>query len=154
LKTALNQTLKHFEIESNHIDIYENENKATGTPIFNNTKIKYLSDGGADKSILSEDGYNKIKNNCNINKNDLIKYSGAPVKSANGQIKVIGNLKLNKCIVDPDHPLENVQILVAKIKTSNDCLLGRDLMYQIPELKNQMLKMKNRINNMSKLKTV
>ena len=109
----------------------------------NNTVINYLCDGGADQSILSKTGFIKLKT-ANMD-TKLLPYDGFRLKSASGQINVIGTTILKQCIIDQQYPLENQHITVAALQTGTECIIGRDIMNQIPYLCVHMKKMKHYI---------
>ena len=60
--------------------------------IFNNTLIEYFCDGGASKTVISENAYKKIKEEAPETK--LENYVGRPLKSANGKLKILGKVKI------------------------------------------------------------
>ena len=65
--------------------------------IFNNSIIEYLCDTGAAQTVISERAYQKIKAQDHINtKLDL--YRGQGLYSANGVLKIMGTIKLKRCI--------------------------------------------------------
>ena len=105
------------------------ESRNTGTAIFNGEPITFLGDGGADKSIMSEQDDHKIKVNnpamC------LEPYLGIKIKSASGFIKNLGVVCLNECILDSEYPINDHGLVVAKLNSSYEGLIGRDLINKI-----------------------
>ena len=66
-------------------------------------------------------------------------------------MRIKAQVQLFQCVFDPKNPqaTEGVTVIVADHNAKHDCILGRDLSYKIPSLKNQMEGMRSQINEMS-----
>ena len=114
-------------------------------------RTKYLCDGGADETIINEAAFLKI---CRDEPKTRIQpYNGPPFHSCTGEMQIRGQLKLDHCIIDPNDPqaTEGVTIIVADHSAKHECILGRDLTYKIPILKEQMEKTRDSIQKMSEI---
>ena len=92
-----------------------------GIALMNGVKISFLCDSGADETILSESGYNRImeKRKCV----ELKKYIGPNLNSASGKLSILGTVSIQKLVIDPLTPLENQEIKVAALNCKRDCLI-------------------------------
>jgi hypothetical protein len=108
-----------------------------GKAIFNNTLVEYLYDGGADRTIISLQTYNQIKQE-DRNTVKLEPYNKS-LESANGPLDVAGILKLNECILsDESIQVDKPKVIVIKDLKHNTCLLGPDLMSKVPKMKQNL----------------
>ena len=97
-----------------------------GTCLINGISTKYLCDGGADKTLISESLYKKMKRkNPKIK---LDKYDGR-IKSCSNEIKIKGTLKLDEFIIDAKDKklMEEVSVLVSAHISKYEVILGRDV---------------------------
>ena len=128
----------------------QNSNSAIkGKAIFNNTLVEYLCDGGADLSIINVKLYHEILRQAP--KTTIKPYQGKPLASCTGEIKVKGVIVLDRCILVPKVSkwLEKVEIIVTEHTSSNQCLIGRDIINRVPELRKKMEAMKSLIDEWS-----
>lgn len=68
-----------------------------GVALFDNIEIEYLCDGGAFRTVISEQAFDKIKRYSP--NTTLSSYRGGPIKSANAKLRVLGQTKIEKSIV-------------------------------------------------------
>jgi hypothetical protein len=128
----------------------QNSNSAIkGKAIFNNTLVEYFCDGGADLSIINAKLYQEILRQAP--KTTIKPYQGKPLASCTGEIKVLGVIVLDRCILVPKVSkwLEKVEIIVTEHSSSNQCLIGRDIINRVPELRKKMEAMKSLIDEWS-----
>ena len=118
-----------------------------GKALFDNCLINYICDSGASRTVISKKLFNKIKKETPSLQ--LRNYRGKPLKSCTGSIRVLGTIKINKCILSAKHTLNNVIITVAHLNTEDECLLGRDVLRKIPIVKTEMEQMRATIHEMS-----
>ena len=64
-------------------------------------------------------------------------------------VLIVGIIKLKKCIVDPQTILRDIGIIVTDHSATHECLLGRDILYQLPKLREHMEAMKKAVNSWS-----
>ncbi|CAF0975241.1 unnamed protein product [Brachionus calyciflorus] len=155
-KQSEESTLKKEEMENSNVncvnDRYKIRKRITGTALMNNVPINYLLDTGADETIMSRKGYKKLSNEQRV---VLTDYKGKFPNSASGKLPILGTVTVNKCVIDPDIILENQQIKVADLKTDNECLLGMDIIQQIPSLNSRLEAVNNNViqfsNELSKI---
>ena len=96
--------------------------------------VEYLYDTGADTSIMQQCLYEIILKEDKQTK--LINYKGN-LRSVTTEIKTIGKINLNKCQFNIKNTINNVEIIVIENQECTDkCIIGTDLMNQIPEFKN------------------
>jgi hypothetical protein len=63
-------------------------------------------------------------------------YTNKTLVSATGKMDVLGELQLNKCIINGANiESHQAKIIVANELINNQCLLGRDIMNLVPEMK-------------------
>ncbi len=115
----------------------------------NNSLVEYLCDGGADRSIINKSVYENICRQQPTTK--LLKYQGKALRSCTGEIEILGIVKLDRCMLSSESNglLKGVEIIVTNHSSSNECLLGRDIINMVPKLKSQMDSMKNIITEWS-----
>ena len=117
-----------------------------GQAIFNGTIVNYLCDGGADVTIINEKLLEKLTGK---NQTAIIPYKGNQINSCSGKITIFGTVNVEECIIDPNLKLPEVQLIATNQNSKHECILGRDLMDQIPSLKVQINEMKKIVKNMS-----
>ena len=118
-----------------------------GRAIFNETLVDYLCDGGADLTIINKRLFEKIKSQAQYTV--LEPYLGKRLSSCTSNITVVGMIKLKKCIVDPQTILRDIEIIVTDHSATHECLLGRDILYRVPKLREHMEAMKRAVNSWS-----
>jgi ethanolamine utilization protein EutQ (cupin superfamily) len=119
-----------------------------GKAIFNNTLIDYQCDNGADRTIINKDIFEKIMREAP--ETSLHKYTGVPLKSVTGRIQIKGVIVLDRCIISPESELGNVEVIVVDMDSNNQCLVGRDIICMVPELRKELKTIKARISEWSK----
>ena len=78
-----------------------------------------------------------------------MQYTGKPLKSFTSEVKIIG-LNLDKCSFNQTDKLNDVKIIVTENQElMNGCIIGTDLMKQIPEFGSAMQQLEETIKNMS-----
>ena len=152
----VNKNFNYFSsinaIEKNQIEYnkcnYKSYKKVKGFAIFNNTLIEYLYDSGSDTTLITENLLRKIQLE-DIN-TKLVQYIGKPLKSFTSEVKIIGQLNLDKCSFNQTDNLNDIKIVVTENQESmNGCIIGTDLMKQIPEFDSAMQQLEETIKNMS-----
>ena len=118
-----------------------------GRAIFNETLVDYLCDGGADLTIINKKLFEKIKKQAQYTV--LEPYYGKRLSSCTSNITVLGIIKLKKCIVDPNTALKDIEIIVTDHSATHECLLGRDILYRVPKLREHMEAMKKEVDTWS-----
>ncbi|RNA08199.1 Retrovirus-related Pol poly from transposon, partial [Brachionus plicatilis] len=108
------------------------ERPVIGVAIFNNTLVNYLCDSGADRTIINTKTFNLLKRHAPGTELEI--HSGSELYSCSGPIKILGKVKLSRCIVSREEILKNVEILVTETVSNNDCLLGRDLINKLKHI--------------------
>ena len=108
--------------------------------------VNYLCDGGADISIINENLFNKLKINP---QNEITPYQGNPLHSCSGEIRVLGTINIKELVIDPKTILHNIQMLATNHNSKHQCILGRDLIDKIPQLKTHLDGMKIIVKTMS-----
>jgi hypothetical protein len=109
--------------------------------------VEYLYDTGADTSIMQKCLYETILKEDNQTR--LIEYKGN-LRSVTSEIKTIGKINLNKCLFNIKNNINNVEIIVIEDQEcTNKCIIGTDLMNQIPEFKNLLEMVEETIKSMS-----
>ncbi|CAF0977424.1 unnamed protein product [Brachionus calyciflorus] len=90
-----------------------------------NQKINYLSHVPSQNLVL--------------NKNEPIieEYHGGKLYTASGEIQIFGLVRLKRCLIVPVVQLNNTNILVTN-DLGHQCLLGRDIINRIPDLKKRI----------------
>jgi hypothetical protein len=79
-----------------------------------------------------------------------VQYTGKKLKSFTSEVKIIGQLNLDKCSFNQTDNLNDVKIVVTEDQESmNGCIIGTDLMKQIPEFDSAMQQLEETIKNMS-----
>ena len=110
--------------------------------------MEYLYDSGSDTTLITEELFKQIQLEDKNTK--LVKYNGKPLKSFTDEVKIIGELILNNCSFNQSDNLKNIRIIVTKNQIStNKCIIGTDLMKQIPEFDNALNMIEETINKMS-----
>ena len=105
--------------------------------------MEYLCDGGADYTIINRELFEKIKTQAP--RTVLKPYRGKPLTSCTSEIKVLGIIQLERCIIDPNVELDMATLIVTDHKATQKCILDRDILYKVPELRHHMKAMKNEI---------
>ena len=101
--------------------------------IIGETLVNYLCDGGADITIINENLLNKIK--TSNKSNEITKYNGQTIQSCSGEIKVFGTITVSQLVIDTNKILKNVKIIATSHNSRYPCILGRDLINELPKLK-------------------
>ena len=81
-----------------------------GKAVFNNTIVEYLCDGGADYTIINRELFEKIKTQAP--RTMLKPYRGKPLTSCTSEIKVLGIIQLERCIIDPNVEFDMATVIV------------------------------------------
>jgi hypothetical protein len=122
--------------------------KLKGFAIFNKTLVEYLYDIGADTTIIQEKIFKQIQ--IKNKSTQLEIYTGNRIKSFTTEIKILGQIILNKCAFNQSDSHKNIKIIVTENQTStNECIIGTDLMEQIPDFNNYMQLIEQKIKTMS-----
>ena len=139
----------HFAtpIESNAVKMSPLVEPIKGRAIFNNSIVDYLCDGGADYTIINRELFEKLKTQAP--RTELKRYAGKPLTSCTSEINVLGIVQLERCIIDPNVELDKVTIIVTDHNASHKCILGRDILYKVPELRSHMKAMRSEIQEWS-----
>jgi hypothetical protein len=77
-------------------------------------------------------------------------YWGSTLRSCTGQIRIIGVLKLARCVIDKENIVYNQEVIVADYNANTECLLGRDLIQRVPFLRENMDNVMTKITEASK----
>ncbi|RNA31087.1 hypothetical protein BpHYR1_049920 [Brachionus plicatilis] len=123
------------------------ERPVIGVAIFNNTLVNYLCDSGADRTIINTKTFNLLKRHAPGTELEI--HSGSELFSCSGPIKILGKVKLSRCIVSREEILKNVEILVTETVSNNDCLLGRDLINKLKHIGPRFEHIKTMVKTMS-----
>ena len=117
--------------------------------IFNNTLVSYLFDTGAQRTIINESLYVRLKREDPST--ELLKYNGRALFSCNKKLTIYGVVYLRQCkLTDKSNDLlKDVPIIVTNHKSKHECLLGRDLMKKVPCFHSQVTDMDNKIKTSS-----
>ena len=99
-----------------------------------------MCDSGADISIINEKLLNKLK--TDKDSFEILPYHGNQLNSCSGKITVFGSVTISQCIIDTKFILKDIQVIATNQNSRYDCILGRDLINKILQLKNQMDEMK------------
>ena len=112
-----------------------------GKAIFNNTLVSYMYDSGAARTIINFDTFHRIKNEAeDPNRIVLEQNKGRNLIGVDGEVKIIGYLKLDQVIMSDNWQRQNVKVAVIENLKEIDCLLGRDWMNNVPNFRKQILK--------------
>lgn len=129
-KSASNDDKKAYGI--NVVNSMVKNGSIRGICLFDKIPVSYLCDPGAAKTIISEKTFNNL-----LNKNPKIKlnnYFGRGLRSANQKLNILGVLKVKELTMSETTQLPKMlAIVVADVE--EDCLLGRNWIKQIPELR-------------------
>ena len=142
--TTSNQpaTSKQINAQVNAIMQEDNVQRIVGKALFNEKEMEYLCDTGADKSIMSTDVVKVIAPQIGLDE-----YRGQPIYSASGQMKLLGTITL-KCQFAKDLILDKAQFIVTEDTIKNKCIVGRDIIQQIPKLKQSFKTMQSTVQEM------
>ena len=111
---------------------HNRESQVIGVAIFDYALVNYLFDSGADRTIVNTKTFNLIKRHAPGTELEI--HSGSELFSCSGPIKILGKVKLSRCIVSREEILKNVEILVTETVSNNDCLLGRYLINKLKHI--------------------
>ncbi|CAF0784477.1 unnamed protein product [Brachionus calyciflorus] len=106
-----------------------------GQALFNNTLVNYMCDSGADITVINFKTFLLIKRH--EPSTILEEYHGVKLYSASGEIEIFGLVRLKRCLIVPGVQLKNTNILVTNY-LGHQCLLGRDIIKRIPDLKKRI----------------
>ena len=112
-----------------------------GVAIFNNSLIEYFCDGGAVRTIISLETFEKIKSEAPGT--IMEPYTESPLRSVNSALKIMGVVTLSRCLMSSEFDLKRAVCLVSPEISSKMCILGRDLSLRVP-------KMARALNNIAK----
>lgn len=118
-----------------------------GQAIFNNSLIKYMCDSGADRTIINENVYNTIKIQAPETK--LEPANGLKMYSVTNEIRILGIVRLDRCIISPLGDLKYTEVVVTENISNYECLLGRDVINRVPELKQKLDSIHDVVRKMS-----
>lgn len=121
----------------------------TGFGLLNGVLVEYLYDDGADDTIISFNLFMKIAtSNFPVT---LSEYTGPNISSCSGKLPIYGSVSLEECIIDPNNPLlfKNSQVVVAKLTSKYDCIVGRNFIYKIQSLKRIVEDLRHQVYKMS-----
>ena len=144
---------KNEQIINNNLDDIVKSNtlsssKIRGMAIFNETLVSYIYDTGSDITLVTKSLFDKIKRDYEYSR--IHKYDGYPLKSFTGDVKIIGECTLDKCLFN-EVILQNIKILVVDDQSTKiNCIVGIDIMKQIPEFNNLLKETHTVINEMSR----
>ena len=93
-----------------------------GKAVFNKTIVEYLCDDGADYTIIHRELFEKIETHAP--RTMLKTYRGKPLTSCTSEIKVLGIIQLERCIIDPNVELDMATVIVTDHKATQKCILG------------------------------
>ena len=94
--------------------------------------IEYFCDGGAVRTLVSHETYEKIKKESPGTKLDP--YTEKGLRSVNSELKIIGEIRLDRCLMSADFEIKNAVCLVTPQLSGQMCILGRDWSLKIPRL--------------------
>ena len=144
----INSNLQDKSVQVCSVSVNESNAKLYGMALIDHTGIHYLCDTGADFSILSEQGFDRIRR---LNKAAcLTKYTGPQVNSATGNMEILGVYEAKEVTINSSFSLYNQKFRVAKLASRNECLIGRDLIVQIPSLNLHLQGFKNYLESSKK----
>ena len=66
--------------------------------------------------------------------NEIVRYNGKSIQSCSGEIKVFGTITVSQLIIDPNKILRNAKLIATNHNSKYPCILGRDLINEIPKL--------------------
>ncbi len=118
----------------------ETEKPIEGKLLINNELITYLCDPGTHRTIISRNTYNKI--NSPEQPILLQRYTGGELSSCNKKLQVLGTIDIPNCTISSILSTKNVKMLVIEELVNYECIMGRDLIANIPEFRTQ-------VNNLS-----
>ncbi|CAF0798446.1 unnamed protein product [Brachionus calyciflorus] len=131
----------------------ENIPVLTGKAIFNKTLASFLFDTGAGTTVINELLYVRIKKK--EPKTVLEPFNGKPIYSCKKRLYVYGQVMLRNCQIteNPEESLKKVRVIVTNHKSKHECLLGRDIMKQIPSFNKNVTRMEKKLKINSKVIT-
>ena len=109
--------------------------------------VNYLCDSGADKAIINENLFNKIKS-VNANK-AVVPYNAKLIQSCSGEIKVFGTITVSQLIINPNKILKSAKLIATNHTSKYPCILGTDLINDIPKLKSHLYNIKDAVNSIT-----
>ena len=132
---------------SNKFEQPQKDLNIKGIAIFNNTVVDYFCDAGAVRSIISADLFEKIRHDSPGTK--LEPYKDKPLRSVNSDLKIVGSIRLDRCLMSAELQLRNAVLLVAQDLTGPSCILGRDWAAEIPKLSRVLKNIEKTVQEMS-----
>ncbi len=104
-----------------------------GRVLLNQSLVDYLCDLGADLTVINRDTFDRI--NKPENPILLKEYSGPRITSVGKNVKVLGAISIQRCVLDQKCVIKNAKMLVLEGNLPYGCIVGRDLIYRIPRMK-------------------
>ena len=132
---------------SNKVEQTKKDLNIKGIAIFNNTVVDYFCDAGAVRSIISAELFEKIRQDSPGTK--MEPYTDKPLRSVNSDLKILGCIRLDRCLMSADLQLKNAVLLVVQDLTGPSCILGRDWASKIPKLSRVFKEIERTVQEMS-----
>ena len=107
----------------------QNQNKLVGKMEIGDVIVEYLWYTGAERTVISEELYYKLKLTSD---RELESYKGPKLSSANKNIKILGTLKIPKCVLSNEISIYNVDVIVINDLQHFEFLMGMDLLRTVP----------------------
>ena len=76
-------------------------------------------------------------------------YTDKPLRSVNSDLKILGCIRLDRCLMSADLQLKNAVLLVVQDLTGPSCILGRDWASKIPKLSRVFKEIERTVQEMS-----
>jgi hypothetical protein len=109
-----------------------------GVALMDDALIEYLCDSGAVRTIISEAAFEKIRERSPGKV--LEQYKGKALKSANKNLNILGQVRVNLCKMSDKIELKNMIAIVVEGLQGHECLLGRNWQHRIPQLRTTLSK--------------
>ena len=97
--------------------------------------------------MISRETFDKIRGEEPLT--ELEPYNGGTLRSASGPIEVCGTVQLRQCMMSEEQQASQPKIIVVKELANHDCLVGRDLMQQVPVLRDHLEQLRSTVQDMS-----
>ena len=132
---------------SNKFEQPQKDFNIKGIAIFNSTVVDYFCDAGAFRSIISADLFEKIHHDSPGTK--LEPYTDKPLRSVNSDPKIVGSIRLDRCLMSAELQLRNTVLLVAQDLTGQSGILYQDWAAKIPKLSRVLKNIEKAVQEMS-----
>ena len=104
-----------------------------GKALLNQSLVGYLCDLGADLTVINRSTFERI--NTPEAPILLREYLGPHIKSVGTKVKISGAICIQRCVLDQKCVVENAKMLVLEGDLPYDCIVGRDLIYRVPRMR-------------------